>query len=51
MSRAPTNAGAIAFFRIGDPNLCELTEDVVISRYDAPLRLNTAAALAHPDGR
>jgi hypothetical protein len=37
MSRAPTNAGAIAFFRVGDANLGEVTEDVVIRAYgDVP---------------
>jgi hypothetical protein len=33
MSRAPANVGAIAFFRIGDPNLGEFTEDVVIRAF------------------
>ena len=37
MSRAPANAGAIAFFRSGDPNLGEFTEDVLIRAFgDVP---------------
>jgi hypothetical protein len=37
MSRAPANTGAIAFFRSGDPNLGEFTEDVVIRAFgDVP---------------
>jgi len=33
LSRDPANAGAIAFFRCGDANLREFTEDVLIRAF------------------
>ena len=37
LSRAPANAGAIAFFRSGDANLGEFTEEVLIRAFgDVP---------------
>ena len=33
LSRAPENAGAIAFFRSGDPNLGEFTEEILIRAF------------------
>jgi len=34
MSRDPANAGAVAFKRAGDPNVGELSDAVVLKKFD-----------------